>query len=290
MIDHGVVNQSMFLTPRQYFRLEGVRPRKRFGQHFLTQPKTAERIVRCGDLTASDVVVEVGPGLGALTQFIMPGVRSLHLVELDRDLAEYLRTTIPLAESHVHVVQQDVLAFDFGALSQSVGQRLIVMGNLPYNISSPLMFHLLDSFPAIKRAVFMMQKEVGERLLASPGNKEYGVLSVLLGGYARMARLFAVGPDQFYPPPKVDSLVVSIEFADTAPADGPSFKFLRKVVSVAFQQRRKTLRNSLAALFGQNPVRLDEAFALSGIDPKRRPETLSPRELMVLGKALETGH
>ena len=124
-------------------------------------------------------------------------------------------------------------------------------------------------------------------MLAGPGTKEYGVLSVLLGAYARVSRLFTVGPGQFYPPPKVDSLVVSIDFADGAPPAGPSFKFLRKVVSVAFQQRRKTLQNTLKALFGENPDRLEEAFDRSHIDPKRRPETLSSQEFLRLAKALE---
>jgi 16S rRNA (adenine1518-N6/adenine1519-N6)-dimethyltransferase len=278
----------MFLSPREYFKLQGTQPRKRFGQHFLTQPRTAERIVQSAAIEDTDVVVEVGPGLGALTQFILPKARSVHLVELDRDLAGYLEASIPASNAHAQVIRMDVLEFDFRALSRSQGQRLIVMGNLPYNISSPLVFHLLDSFPAVKKAVFMMQKEVGERLLAGPGGKEYGVLSVLLGAYARLTGLFTVGPAQFYPPPKVDSLVALIEFADSEPAGGPPFDFLRKVVSVAFQQRRKTLHNSLKALFGNDPGRLEEAFAKSSIDPRRRPETLSPAEFLRLAKELET--
>jgi len=275
----------MFLTPQQYFRLEGTRPRKRFGQHFLVQPGTAERIVRSAELEASDVVLEVGPGLGALTRFILPGVHCLHLVELDRDLAGYLKESIPPSDCRVAVHQQDILTFDFRALSETEGQGLVVLGNLPYNISSPLIFHLLESREVIRRAVFMVQKEVGERLAACPGTKDYGVLSVLLGVYADVSPLFTVGPSQFYPPPQVESLILKIDFTKAPPLDAPSFDFFRKVVNTAFQQRRKTLQNSLKGLAAGTGVSVETAFESAGIDPKRRPETLTPEEFLHLAKA-----
>jgi 16S rRNA (adenine1518-N6/adenine1519-N6)-dimethyltransferase len=278
----------MFVTPQEYYRHAGIRPRKRFGQNFLVQTKTAESIVDSARLEASDLVVEIGPGLGALTRFILTKVRCLHLVELDRDLADYLKVNIPTSEWPVFVHQQDALTFDFELLSKMEGQRLVVMGNLPYNISSPLIFHLLECRAAIKKAVFMLQKEVGERLTASPGTKDYGVLSVLLGAYGRVTPLFTVGAAQFYPRPKVDSLIVLIEFGKELPAEPPTFEFFRKVVNVAFQQRRKTLQNSLKSLAVQKPALLDEAFSVSRIDPKRRPETLSAEEFMRFGKAMET--
>lgn len=271
----------MFLSPREYFQQKGLRPRKRFGQHFLTQSLTAERIVECAELDPSDVVVEVGPGLGALTRFIMPRVRVLHLVELDRDLAQVLGTAAhPNCEVTVH--QMDVLRFDFRSLSAAAGRRLVVVGNLPYNISSPLGFHLLDHFPAVRRAVFMVQKEVGERWLAGPGGKDYGVLSVLCGLYARVTPLFSVGPGQFTPSPKVESLVVRLDFRDDPPPDAPPFGFLRNLVSVAFQQRRKTLANGLKSYAGSTAGTLPEAFERAGIIPGRRPETLSPEEFLRL--------
>ncbi len=278
---------SGFITPRQYFSFHGTKPRKRFGQHFLAQPNTAERIVRCAELDPSDVVVEVGPGLGALTQFILPCVGRLHLVELDRDLAEYLKMNMPPSECQVFVHSQDILAFDLEALSRSESRRLTVLGNLPYNISSPLLFYLLESRASVKRSVFMVQKEVGERFAAEPGTKDYGVLSVLLGAYARVDRLFYVGPKQFYPPPNVDSLVLSIDFPEESPQGAPSFDFFRNLVNIAFQQRRKTLQNSLKALMGRAAPSLDEAFSKSGIDPMRRPESLSPEEFLRLGSELE---
>ena len=276
----------MFVSPQEYFRECGLRPRKRFGQHFLSQPGTAERIVEASGLCSSDVVVEVGPGLGALTRFILPRVRQLHLVELDRDLVAFMEAHLTVTEGQVVFYRQDILTFDFCRLASSEGESLVVLGNLPYNISSPLVFRLLEARGCLKRAVLMVQKEVGARLTASPGGKDYGVLSVLLGVYARVRSLFVVGPGQFYPPPKVDSLVVSIDFAGKPAPDEPSFAFLRQVVNTCFQQRRKTLYNSLKGLGEAMGGRLEEAFLTSGIDPKRRPETLSPQEFIGLAKAL----
>jgi 16S rRNA (adenine1518-N6/adenine1519-N6)-dimethyltransferase len=278
----------MLLTPQQYFRLQGTRPRKRFGQHFLAQASTAERIVRCAELEAADVVVEVGPGLGALTGFIVSQARTLHLVELDHDLAAYLQGSIHSATCQVQIHQQDILSFDFESLGRSTGQRLVVLGNLPYNISSPLLFHLLEAASAIKRAVFMVQKEVGERLAASAGSKSYGVLSVLLGVYARVTPLFQVTPKQFYPPPQVDSLVLRLDFHDTPVVDAATFVVLRRVVNVTFQQRRKTLQNGLRSLWHGDPATLAEVLALAGIDPKRRAETLALDDFVRLVAALQS--
>ncbi len=276
----------MLLTPREYFQLRGLRPRKRFGQHFLTQAVTAERIVECAALDPSDMAVEVGPGLGALTRFLMPRVRTLHLVELDHDLAQFLRTSATHPDCEVTVHQMDILGFDFRSLSTATGKRLVVVGNLPYNISSPLGFHLLAHFPAIQRAVFMVQKEVGERWLASPGKKDYGVLSVLFGIYGRVTPLFSVGPGQFTPPPKVESLVLRLDFMDAGPPGAPPFGFLRRLVSVAFQQRRKTLANGLKGYARGAGSALQIVFERVGIHPGRRPETLSPEEFLNLSREI----
>jgi 16S rRNA (adenine1518-N6/adenine1519-N6)-dimethyltransferase len=274
------------LTPQQYFRLHGSKPRKRFGQHFLAQAATADRIAQCAQLDGADVVVEVGPGLGALTQFIIAQVECLHLVELDRDLAAYLEASLPAAECQLHVHQQDILTFDFMALRRSVGRRLVILGNLPYNISSPLIFHLLEAASAIKRAVFMVQKEVGERLVATPGRKNYGVLSVLLPAYAQVTPLFSVGPSQFYPPPRVESLVLRVEFRDAPLVDTETYARLRRVVNVTFQQRRKTLRNGLRSLWQGDPAELAAVLQRAGIDPQRRPETLTLDEFLLLTQSL----
>ncbi|MEM5786614.1 MAG: 16S rRNA (adenine(1518)-N(6)/adenine(1519)-N(6))-dimethyltransferase RsmA [Syntrophobacteraceae bacterium] len=273
-----------FLTPSQYFHASGTRPRKQFGQHFLNQPATAVRIVQSADLKGGEIAVEIGPGLGALTRHLLPLAGKLHLIELDREMSAYLNERLPPGGA-AQVHEQDALTFDFADLGRKEGTRLVLLGNLPYNISSPLLFHLLEAFPLIDRCVFMVQKEVGQRFAASPGTKDYGVLSVLLGNYASIRPLFTVGPNQFYPPPKVESLVIRIDFFKEVPS-GPPFDFLRGFVSVAFQQRRKTLFNSLKGSFGLSPGVLSDAFEGTGIDPKRRPETLSPSEFLALAEAV----
>lgn len=277
----------MFFSPKEYFRGRKASPRKRFGQHFLNHPETAERIVEAGSLCPSDLVVEIGPGLGALTGFILPKVDQLHLVELDRDLVAFLEVHLPRVGCRVFYYQQDILTFDFCALANPQDKRLVVLGNLPYNISSPLLFRLLEVRCCLKRAVLMVQKEVGERLTAVPGGKAYGVLSVLLGTYANVRPLFAVEAGRFYPSPEVDSLVISIDFSLSSAPVTPSFSFLRRLVSTAFQQRRKTLANSLKAFArGDGPL-LEKALLGSGIDPRRRPETLSAEEFVCLAKELK---
>ncbi|NLI33737.1 MAG: ribosomal RNA small subunit methyltransferase A [Deltaproteobacteria bacterium] len=276
----------MFLSPQEYYRQTNLKPRKRFGQHFLSQLATAERIVASADLHPSDVAVEVGPGLGALTRFILPRVCCLHLVELDRDLAAYLQANASHRDCRVLVHSMDILQFDFQLVSASEKQRLVVLGNLPYNISSPLGFRLLECFPAVKRAVFMVQKEVGERWLAGPGGKEYGVLSVLFGIYGCVTPLFSVSPSQFYPPPKVESMVLRVDFPESAPGNAPPFPFIRRLVSAAFQQRRKTLRNSLQGFEGLEGAVLSDTLRDVGIDPGRRPETLSPSEFLIVTKKM----
>ncbi|MDR3555240.1 MAG: 16S rRNA (adenine(1518)-N(6)/adenine(1519)-N(6))-dimethyltransferase RsmA [Syntrophobacteraceae bacterium] len=272
-----------FQSPGEYFRQHDSRPRKHFGQHFLAQPATAHKIVQSAGLSPGEAVVEIGPGLGALTRFLMEQAEKIHLIEVDPAMVAYLRERA--LEEKAAIYRQDALAFDYKFLSAELGKRLVVLGNLPYNISSPLLFKLLEAFPAIDRAVFMVQKEVGIRFAAPPGSKDYGVLSVLLGMYARVVKLFVVGPGQFHPPPKVDSIVLRIDFFETPP-EGPGFDFLRKLVSRAFQQRRKTLANSLSGVFGLSAGALQEAFERAGIDPRRRPETISAPEFLALARLL----
>ena len=276
----------MILTPQGFYRLHGGRPRKRFGQHFLTQDGVARRIVAGAELQKTDVVVEVGPGLGALTQFIVQQARQLHLVELDRDLAEYLMGAFPSGSCRVEVHSQDILDLDLAGLSQRTGQRMVLLGNLPYNISSPLLFRLLEQHRGLQRAVFMLQREVGKRLTAPPGGKSYGVLSILVGVYASVAPLFLVGPRQFYPPPQVDSIVVRLDFLDQPLLDDDAFQFLRRVVNHAFQHRRKTLLNSLRSMAPHCSIPVAEALAITAIDPRRRPETLALDDFIRLSAVL----
>lgn len=276
----------MFLSPRQYFQASLHPPRKRFGQHFLSQPATARKIVDAADPKPGETVVEVGPGLGALTQFLIPRATRLHLVELDRDLAEYLAGCLAELAPRVRIHQQDVLAFDWVGLSRSCGTPLAVIGNLPYNISSPLLFCLLEALGAVDRAVFMVQKEVGDRWAAGPGSKDYGVLSVLLGIYATVRPLFSVSPGQFYPPPKVDSTVLRIDFRADPLAPRSAMQGIRTLLNAAFQQRRKTIANGLKPLVEGSKSRIEAALGEAGIAPLCRPEALGPEDYVRLSRVL----
>jgi 16S rRNA (adenine1518-N6/adenine1519-N6)-dimethyltransferase len=249
-------------------------PRKRFGQHFLHDAGVIRRIVAAIDPHIGERLVEIGPGRGALTWPLLQKAATLTVVELDRDLVAHLQAD-PRGAGKLQVIGADALQYDFLSLRGS-GATLRVVGNLPYNISTPLLFHLLEQRAAISDMHFMLQKEVVTRMCAQPGGKEYGRLTVMLAAYCRVEKLFDVGSGAFKPPPKVDSSIVRL-----IPSPTPRFAFgsdaaLATVVSAAFGQRRKTLRNSLHAV-------LDAAdLEACGIDPMRRAETLSPAEFGAL--------
>ena len=238
-------------------------PRKRFGQHFLTDRHYVDRIVAAIDPRPGDIVVEIGPGLGALTRPLLERLDHLHVVEIDRDLAAQLAETFAAERVVVHLA--DVLRFDFALLPDG----LRVVGNLPYNISTPLLFRLADFAGRIRDLTFMLQKEVVDRMVAAPGTAEYGRLSVMLQYRFEMAKLFDVPPGAFRPPPKVDSAVVHmVPRPETALAARDPGR-LASIVMAAFGQRRKTLRNALAKL--ATATQIERA----GIDPGARGETLS---------------
>jgi 16S rRNA (adenine1518-N6/adenine1519-N6)-dimethyltransferase len=252
---------------------DSFRPRKRFGQHFLHDRGVVARIVRAFDPRPGDFVVEIGPGEGVLTAELVGRVARLHAVELDRDLVATLAARFPPAALTLHAA--DALAFDFAALADP-GERLRVIGNLPYNVSTPLLFHLLAQAGAVQDMLFMLQKEVVDRLAAAPGGKDYGRLSVMVQARLAVEKLFEVGPGAFRPPPRVDSAVVRLTphaRPAVAIADGARFA---QVVQAAFAQRRKTLRNSLRGLIAA------ETIAALGIDPQRRAETLALAEFAAL--------
>lgn len=255
-------------------------PRKRFGQNFLHDETVIERIVGAIAPAASDSVVEIGPGLGALTRPLLQRLDNLDVIELDRDLAASLAQRLG-HPTRLNIHQADALRFDFCALA--AGGRLRVVGNLPYNISTPLLFHLLDQSECITDMHFMLQKEVVDRLTAAPGGKTWGRLAVMCAARARAECLFTVPAAAFEPAPKIDSAVVRIaprRLAATARAELPA---LESVVRAAFAQRRKTLKNNLAGT-------LDAAtIADLGIDPARRAETLTLAEFRTLGRAVQ-GH
>ncbi|AGA33865.1 Dimethyladenosine transferase [Thioalkalivibrio nitratireducens DSM 14787] len=243
----------------------GVAARKRFGQNFLHDPGVLARIVAAIAPARDDSMIEIGPGLGALTRPLLERVEHLEVVELDRDLIPHLRTLA--APDRLTIHSADALAFDFAHRAPGPG-RLRVVGNLPYNISTPLLFHLLDQAEAIRDMHFLLQKEVVERLVAGPGSKRYGRLSVMLGARARAKQLFTVGPGAFRPAPKVESALVRIEPLDRPLVPPELESRFRQLVHQAFSNRRKTLRRALAGLLPP------DAFAAAGVASGLRPEAL----------------
>ena len=249
------------------------RTRKRFGQHFLHDRNLVDRMVRTLDLKQDDTVVEIGPGRGALTYPLLEDLPHLHVVELDRDLITLLRQENTPDRLSIH--ESDALKFDFRTLKPA-DKPLRVVGNLPYNISPPLIFHLLSQSDAISDMTFMLQKEVVDRLTASPGTRDWGRLSIMVQYYCQADYLFFVPPGAFSPPPKVDSAVVRLLPYPTLPHPADDEDHLRRLVAQAFTQRRKAIRNSLKSLVSL------EQFEAVGIDAGLRPDQLSVADYVAL--------
>lgn len=252
------------------------RARKRFGQHFLTDPGVIDAIVQSIHATKQDVVVEIGPGQGAITRILARQAGHLHAIELDRDLAAKLKQQFA-DNPDVTIHEADALTFDFAAL----GEQLRIVGNLPYNISTPLLFHLLKFRERILDMHFMLQKEVVARMAAGPGSKAYGRLGIMLGCHLSVAALFDVDRLAFEPPPAVTSTVARL---DPLPPDTFVIEdepALSTLVATAFMQRRKTVRNSLKTIAGPAD------FEAVGIDAGLRPEQLSIADYITLSNHLK---
>ncbi len=239
--------------------------RKRFGQNFLHDRGVIDRIIRVINPQPGQNLVEIGPGQGAITRPLLQACKRLQAVELDRDLIEPLRQGCSdLGELIIH--SADALRFDFSQLSQEQPLRLV--GNLPYNISTPLLFHLLEQSAQIEDMHFMLQKEMVERMAAEPGTRDYGRLSVMLQVRCRVTHLFDIGPGAFKPAPKVDSAFVRLQPYAEPIYPIPCFATFAQLVTAAFAQRRKTLRNTLKGLLNEEQIRA------AGVDPSSRAETL----------------
>lgn len=251
------------------------RPRKRFGQHFLTDRRYLARIVDAIGAQRADTLVEIGPGTGLLTAELAPRVDRLHVVEIDRDLAAALEGRF----HNVAVHNADALEFDFAALPRP----LRVVGNLPYNVSSPILFRMAGIAERLRDCVFLLQREVVERMVAAPDAPEYGRLSVMLQYRFAMALAFHVPPGAFTPPPKVESAVVRMRPLGPDRLVARDEALFSRLVAGAFSQRRKTLRNAVKSLANA------DAFARAGIDPQRRGETLSVAEFVALADAIAAG-
>lgn len=261
------------------------RPRKALGQNFLTDQNIIRKILAAARLQPTDQVLEVGPGRGALTALLAEQVNRLVAVEFDRDLAALLRRQYQ-ANPKVLIHEQDVLQADFAALLGTGVYK--VVANLPYNISTPVLFRFLEERQRFSRLVVMLQKEVGERLAAAPDCSEYGVLTVLFRQWFDVRREFLVPPGCFFPAPKVDSVVISlVPLADSRVAVGDQALF-EQVVRAAFAMRRKTLWNCLkSAAIADDLSTLEAALLATGIDARRRGETLSLDEFAALSRALQ---
>ncbi|AFH94784.1 TPA: 16S rRNA (adenine(1518)-N(6)/adenine(1519)-N(6))-dimethyltransferase RsmA [Providencia stuartii] len=247
---------------------QGHLARKRFGQNFLTDQFIIDSIVDAIHPQPGQAIVEIGPGLGALTEPVGSRMDKMTVVELDRDLAARLHVH-PQLKDKLTIIQQDAMTVDFGELAKQAGQPLRVFGNLPYNISTPLMFHLFTFTNSIADMNFMLQKEVVNRLVAGPGSKAYGRLSVMAQYYCQVVPVLEVPPTAFAPPPKVDSAVVRLIPHRENPYPLKDIKMLSRITTQAFNQRRKTIRNSLGDLL--NVEQLTEL----GIDPGTRAENIS---------------
>ena len=253
--------------------------RKRFGQNFLHDPGVIRRIVQSVAPRPGEAVVEIGPGRGAITRPLLAACGRLDAVEIDRDLIALLRDPgAGLAGLTVH--EGDVLRFDFRALARERGQRLRVVGNLPYNISTPLIFHLLDQIDALADMHFMLQREVAARMAAAPGGGDYGRLTVMLAAQVAVTPLFHIAPGCFAPAPQVESAFVRLVPHAAPPFALPDPVLYAKLVSAAFSQRRKTLRNALKGLAGEAQIRA------AGLDPGARPETIEPTGYAALASVL----
>ncbi|MDP8567507.1 16S rRNA (adenine(1518)-N(6)/adenine(1519)-N(6))-dimethyltransferase RsmA [Methylophilus aquaticus] len=242
--------------------------KKRFGQNFLTDQAIIQSLITAIHPNTEDLMVEIGPGLGAMTQPLIRHLDHLHVVEIDRDIIQWMQGFYPAGKITIH--NSDVLKFDFGL----IGPRIRVVGNLPYNISSPILFKLLENTAQIIDMHFMLQKEVVERMVAQPSTPEYGRLSVMLQYRLQMEYLITVPPEAFDPAPKVESAFVRCIPYETLPYPATDEALFAKVVTAAFGQRRKTLRNTLKGLLD------DAGFTALGINPQLRAENLGVAEFV----------
>jgi 16S rRNA (adenine1518-N6/adenine1519-N6)-dimethyltransferase len=271
---------------REALAAVGLRPRKRWGQHFLCDGGVARRIVETAEIDARSEVLEIGPGLGALTDELAARAGRLTLVEIDRGLAARLEARYA-NDPRVRVVVGDVLALPLAELAAAPG--VTVVANLPYNIASPVLFRLLDLRREFPRAVVMLQEEMAARLIARPGSRDYGAPSVLLQAFAEVRMVFRVSRRSFLPRPEVDAAVVDVRWSAAPRAEIGDVDLFRAVLRAAFGQRRKMLRNALGTVLAARRLSSDAAravFVRAGIDPKARGESLDVSAFARLARAL----
>ncbi len=267
---------------------KNLKPNKRLGQHFLVDNNIIHKIIEKAELDKSDDVLEIGPGKGALTLPMAPMVNSVTAVEKDDRMADYLNEKLEEYNvRNVKIINSDILKTDIKELAAGAGSKLKVLGNLPYNISSPLLEKLVSNKSCFSKAVLMLQYEFALRLASGPGSKDYGAITVLTKYEADVKQLFKVSREVFFPKPRVGSMVISIDLESPYPVRAKDDRVLELVVRGAFAQRRKTIKNSLKVISNQFDADcISNALEKCSVDPLRRAETLSLDEFILLADTL----
>ena len=279
-------------SPRIILAAHNIRPKKYLGQNFLADPTTAAMIVNRSGIVPNDVVLEIGAGLGALTIPVARVAHKIFAVDNDRQILDVLKIEILASDiSNVVLMKNNILKVDITALAKSIGRKIVVIGNLPYNISSQILVQLIKSRNAVNRAVLMFQKEMAQRITAQPGCKDYGRLTVMLRYCSDINKLADVKASLFFPKPKVDSELLELKFKKAPEYSANDEAFLFKVIKAAFGNRRKTLKNALAAsVLDIDANKAKHVLENSGIDPIRRAETLNIEEFVRLSNNLGDIH
>ena len=277
-------------SPKTLLVFHNIKPKKQLGQHFLTDQATAEMIVNRSGILPEDVVLEIGAGLGALTIPVARTAREIFAVEKDRKIIDILKTEILASNlSNVVIMEKNILKIDIKSLAENISQKMVVMGNLPYNISSQILVQLIESRKALSKAVVMLQKELAQRITAQPGCKDYGRLTVMLRYCSDIKKIADVKASLFFPRPKVDSEVLELKFKKTLEYPTNDEVFFFRVIKAAFGNRRKMLKNALAAsALSIDANTAKDVLKRSGIDPARRAETLNIEEFVKLSNNLES--
>jgi 16S rRNA (adenine1518-N6/adenine1519-N6)-dimethyltransferase len=261
-------------------------PKKRFGQHFLSDKRILGRIVGLAGVSKGDHVLEIGPGRGSLTRALIHAGALVTAIEIDRDLSELLKEEFPDRDA-LTIVAGDALKLSFSELAKEGKARFKMVSNLPYNISGPMLAKLIRERHAFTKAVLMLQKEVADRAAAVPGTKEYGALSVIIQAYAKVKKEFQVPRGAFYPPPKVTSTVVTIDLLAGPEIGIEDEGYFLKTVKAAFAQRRKTILNSISSAMGIDREAVNKALSECGIGPGARAESLTVRALGLFAHSLK---
>lgn len=275
-------------SPITLMKAWNLRPKKSLGQNFLADQAAAKRIVSSAGITQDDIVLEIGAGLGSLTRHVLKTAGKVYAVEKDKELVVHLKNELLAAGGGNYVVVcDDILTMNLRKISVSENRSLLIIGNIPYNISSPILIRLIFLREYVQKAVLMFQKELAARILAAPGTKAYGRLTVMVQYCADVKLLATVKASSFYPRPKVDTAVLEITFHDSMQPQARDENLLFKVIKAAFSKRRKTLRNALAGpILNMDVKTTAKELIAAGIDPVRRAETLTIEEFVRLSNSI----